>query len=32
MFALLESDSVFNTSDHLNDNEDDCYGITGLKR
>lgn len=29
--ALLESDSVSSTSDHLNDNEDICYGITNLK-
>lgn len=31
MSSLSESDGVSSTSDHLNDNEDDCYGITYLE-
>lgn len=29
--ALSKSDSVSTISDHLDDNEDDCYGITNLE-
>lgn len=32
MCALLENDSLSNTSDYLNDNEDDCYDLTDLWR